>query len=283
LRWKANQNYSIHRCFARMRHAACNKSRTRKKSRRQRAGPTLQAPVSLVRPRTRLLAILSLLAHAGEVFRPCAEEPHWDLGMTLVLALPWIAKSEDCDFPFGGKATMLRRIPCVTFLLLLAASSLWTQTTPSNPPSGSNQQPRPGRQGGQEPCWQVAGIQKSAMEQIWAIERETHSQVETVCSNSSLTPQQKHEQVHQLRDQSRQKVEGLITPEQNKALESCRQQHGWEHQGSHEGGCEGHGQHQGGWQRQGGSQNGGSSSGYQGNGAPANNTSPPPNSSAPQN
>lgn len=142
-----------------------------------------------------------------------------------------------------------------------------------------------GRQGGQEPCFEVAGIQKNVMEQIWSLERETHSQVETVCSNSSLTPQQKHEQVHELREQTHQKVDSLITPEQAKALESCRQERGMEHQGMHGegGGCgEGQRQGQGGWQRQGGSQNGnpnGGSPNSQNNGNRWNNNSQSSNSS----
>jgi hypothetical protein len=175
-------------------------------------------------------------------------------------------------------------------MLVLAASSLMAQTY-SSPNSSSNSsspnpQQRMGRQGGQEPCFEVAGIQKSAMEQVWSLERETHSQIESVCSNSSLSPQEKHEQVHQLREQTHQKIESLITPEQDKALESCRQERGMEHQGmrGEGGGCgEGQRQGQGGWR---GSQNGGGSpnsqNNSQNNGNRWNNNSQSSNSS-PQN
>jgi Spy/CpxP family protein refolding chaperone len=179
---------------------------------------------------------------------------------------------------------VLRKIFCSLAMLVLAASTLKAQSSPSNSNSSPNPQMRNGRQGGQEPCFEVAGIQKSTMEQIWSMERETHSQVEAVCSNSSLTPQQKHQQVHELREQAHQKMAGMLTPEQDKALESCRQERGMEHQGMHGdgGGCEGQGQRQGGWQRQGGSQSG-SSPNSQNNNSNHWNNSQPSNSSASQN
>jgi len=95
------------------------------------------------------------------------------------------------------------------------------------PPANSSPSPaRPaGRRGG-EPCWQQAGVQKSAIEELWSIQRETHSQIESICSNSSLTPQQKHQQVQEIREQAHQKIEGLITPEQQKTLVACRQARG---------------------------------------------------------
>ena len=52
----------------------------------------------------------------------------------------------------------------------------------------------------QEPCWQVAGIPKSAMEQRRAITRATTSQVESVCADSSLTQQQKRDKIRQIHE-----------------------------------------------------------------------------------
>jgi len=107
------------------------------------------------------------------------------------------------------------------------------------------------------------------MEQRWSFERETHSQVEAVCSNSSLTPQQKREQVRDIRQQAHQKMEGMITPEQEKALTACQQQRGEGHPGGGRmreegGGC-------GEWNRNGQRPNGNSGS------------APPPGNSSPQN
>jgi Spy/CpxP family protein refolding chaperone len=112
---------------------------------------------------------------------------------------------------------MLQKFFCFAVLLLISAMPMLAQSSsPSTTPST-----RPARQ---QPCWQVAGIEKSAMEQRWALERETRLQVEAVCTNSSLTPQQKRQQVRDIREQARQKMEGILTQEQEQALTACQQQ-----------------------------------------------------------
>ena len=154
--------------------------------------------------------------------------------------------------------------------LLCSGLSLAQSSSTTTPPA----QARPGGRGGNgEPCWQQAGIQKSVMEQRWSIERETRSQIEGICSNSSLTPQQKHQQAHEIREQGRQKMEGLVTPEQEKTLTSCQQERGMNHPGGGQGmggGC-------GEWQHNGANGNpNGAPSGGNGNG------NPPPPSSTPK-
>lgn len=91
---------------------------------------------------------------------------------------------------------------------------------------------------GGTPCWQQAGIDKSVMEQRWALEKDTRSQVEAVCSNSSLTAQQKQQQAREIRQQSKTKMEGLVTSDQEKALTACQQQHGMNHSGMGSGGSQ---------------------------------------------
>jgi hypothetical protein len=86
------------------------------------------------------------------------------------------------------------------------------------------------------PCWQVAGVEKSVMEQRWALERDTRSQVSAVCSESSLTPQQKQQKAREIRAQAKQKMEALMTPDQEKKLTACQQERGMSHPGGGEGG-----------------------------------------------
>lgn len=160
-----------------------------------------------------------------------------------------------------------RHIFAIASLLLcavpaVAQSSQQNSASPQNQPQGQSQQPQNMRRGNFSPCWQQAGIQKSAMEQRWAVERETRSQVQAVCSNSSLTPQQKRQQVTEIRQQGRQKMEGLITPEQEKTLTACQQERGMGHPG---GGHEGMGGGCGEWQ------NGGP---HPGSGTPGSGTAP---------
>jgi Spy/CpxP family protein refolding chaperone len=114
----------------------------------------------------------------------------------------------------------------ITFLFVLGAASLMAQTMPpgSMPPVRQGQGGM-GRRGG-PPCWKQAGISQSAMQQERQIQQNTRSQVEAVCANSSLSPQQKHEQIRQIHEQARRQMESIITPQQHQALESCRAQRG---------------------------------------------------------
>lgn len=112
-------------------------------------------------------------------------------------------------------------------VLLLCTVTVFAQNTPpqSTPPADSNPSPvRPAHPGNPGPCFQKAGIDRSVIEQLMSLNREAHSQIQSICSNTSLTPQQKHHHVQQIHQQAHQKVEGLITSEQEKTLVACRQQ-----------------------------------------------------------
>ncbi|MGA2018983.1 MAG: hypothetical protein ABSH02_00215 [Candidatus Sulfotelmatobacter sp.] len=102
-----------------------------------------------------------------------------------------------------------------------------------NPPSSAPGQTR------QEPCWRQAGISRTVMEEHRSIETDAHSQLASVCENSSLTPQEKQHQVREIRQQAQQKIDALITPEQQSALHSCQQQRaaGSANGGHHHGGA----------------------------------------------
>lgn len=155
---------------------------------------------------------------------------------------------------------MLRKlfIPCV---LLVCAIGVVGQSTP---PADST--PSPAHPGNVGPCFQKAGVDRSVMEQLFSIQRESHSQIQNVCSDTSLTPQQKHQQVRQIHQQTHQKIEGLITPEQEKALMACRQQ---QRGGNHPGRQLGMGGGCGEWGG-GGARRGGPNSGNQGSGGSSN-------------
>ena len=105
---------------------------------------------------------------------------------------------------------------CV-FVLFSCTLYIWAQVTP---PVVT----RPGRQPRVEPCWQQVGISKSAMEERTAIQRETHAQVEAVCANTSLTPQQRQQQIRQIHEEAKQRMEALVSPAQQEALHACQQE-----------------------------------------------------------
>jgi hypothetical protein len=135
--------------------------------------------------------------------------------------------------------------PCRLALWALLAGTIVTvalaQTITPLPPvrnpraTGTNPAGRPK----QEPCWQVAGISKASMEQRRALQRQTKAEVESVCANSSLTLQQKREEIRAIHERERQQVNGLITPQQEEAMKSCQASRG--HGGGGHGGFGGGG------------------------------------------
>jgi len=88
-----------------------------------------------------------------------------------------------------------------------------------------------------KPCWEVAGISKSAIADRRRIEQENRSQVQSVCNDSSLNEQQKREKIREIRQQSHQQIEGLVSPQQQEALKACQK----ERAAARGGGSAGHG------------------------------------------
>ena len=120
----------------------------------------------------------------------------------------------------------------VTVLTLLGTYPLVAQTaaTPASPRGTTPTH--------QKPCWQQAGISQSALQQRKQIEESTHSQIESVCSDSALTPQQKQQKIHQIHEQAQKEAAGAISPQQEAALKSCRESRG---EAPHMGGMHGGG------------------------------------------
>ncbi len=115
--------------------------------------------------------------------------------------------------------------PNPLLLALAAAIVLSTSPLPAQtpfPPRGTVPRKAP-RQPRQTPCWEQAGISKSAIERRRQIQQETRAQVEAVCADSALTMQQKLEKIREIRQRARQESEGLITPQQQEALKACQQ------------------------------------------------------------
>ena len=131
--------------------------------------------------------------------------------------------------------------PCKVALSALLAgmfvSSAVAQTVTPLPPirgghpgsTGTTTHPR------KEPCWEVAGISKANMEQRHALAKQARAEVESVCANSSLTLQQKREEIRTIHEREKQQANALVTPQQEEALKACQESRG------HGGGHGGHG------------------------------------------
>lgn len=116
----------------------------------------------------------------------------------------------------------------IIFSLTLASVGAQVPVRPAVPP-GARPVPRPH----QEPCWQVAGITPSAIQERRALAQQARSQVESVCANSSLSIQQKRQEIQQIHARERQQIDAIITPAQREAMRSCQESRG---NGGHVGG-----------------------------------------------
>lgn len=128
----------------------------------------------------------------------------------------------------------LSRLLLFSGLAVLAVAQVPVRPTP--PPASSPQ----ARRARSEPCWQVAGVTKSALQQRRAIAQQARQEIASVCANSSLSLAQKRQQIQQIHRQERQQIDAIITPAQQQTMRSCQEQrHTGHSSGGHVGG--GHG------------------------------------------
>src|SRR5260370_37116354 len=90
----------------------------------------------------------------------------------------------------------------------------------TGPPAASRPTPRPRV----EPCWAVAGVSKSAIQQRRVVAQQARQEVEAVCANSSLSIPQKRQQIQQIRQRERQGIDTIIPPAQQADIRACQEQ-----------------------------------------------------------
>lgn len=110
------------------------------------------------------------------------------------------------------------------------AGNVTAQVPIRGPVNGTGPTSKPARQ---EPCWEVAGISKATLQQRRTLAQQARAEVAAVCSNASLSIQQKRQQIRQIRERERQEVDGLISPAQQAAMRSCQEQRSGAHGGGH--------------------------------------------------
>jgi len=116
------------------------------------------------------------------------------------------------------------RFPGWRALVFVALSCLLARAQATMPKAGVppvRAQAPANRAPHQPPCWQQVGISKAAIDQRRSIEQNTRAQVEAVCADSSLTTQQKHARIKEIRQQARAQVESIISPQQQQELKAC--------------------------------------------------------------
>ena len=118
---------------------------------------------------------------------------------------------------------MLLRKALGSTLLIFSAMAIYAQSAvpvphvpvPGLPGHHAPTQPQ------QPPCYQVAGVSKAAIQERQNVARSANAQVEAVCANASLTPQQRAQQIRQIRQRQRAEMDAIVTPQQQEAINAC--------------------------------------------------------------
>ena len=125
--------------------------------------------------------------------------------------------------------SLIASIIISSIMVVLVLAGLGS-AVPSSAQTNAQRAQRPTRvQVHQEPCWQQVGISKDVIDQREAVARETRSQVQAVCADSSLTDPQKKQKIHAIHQESKQKVAGLMTEQQQQDLQSCQKERAANH------------------------------------------------------
>jgi hypothetical protein len=104
------------------------------------------------------------------------------------------------------------------------AGSTGTQGAAAENPASNQDTPGATAPSGGAACWQQAGISPKAMRTQRAIMKNAKAQIQKVDEDSSLTPQQQRRQIRQIRQNAKQQIGRVVTPEQEKALRECQRQ-----------------------------------------------------------
>jgi hypothetical protein len=130
--------------------------------------------------------------------------------------------------PTGGTGMPKHALSLNTCLFVVVGFAAISQRAAAQTLPIHVQEPLPGHPGTvarspqPPPCWEVAGISKSAMGQRRAIQQRTRSEVEAVCADPSLSPQQRQQKIRQIHEQDKQELDALVSPQQMEALKSCQ-------------------------------------------------------------
>jgi hypothetical protein len=121
-----------------------------------------------------------------------------------------------------GKTVLSALLAGIVLWAALGESAAAQVPTRTTPPVATKPTPRPRV----EPCWEVAGVAKSVIEQRRTITQQARQEVEAVCANSSLSMRQKRQQIQQIHQRERQEIDAIITPAQREAMRACQEQRG---------------------------------------------------------
>jgi hypothetical protein len=133
--------------------------------------------------------------------------------VVLVLALPSLAQSAQKTPTTPLEQSSPLASPAET---TPQASAEPAQPQPAPPRAGTR---RPARQ---SPCWRIAGISPSMVNQRWQIEADAKAKIGAVCSNDSLDPKQKADKLRQIDEQTTREIAKIIPAKQLGEFKTCQ-------------------------------------------------------------
>jgi hypothetical protein len=123
--------------------------------------------------------------------------------------------------------TLLLSVPLLAQSSQNAPADPAPQSSPQAPAESEQARPLPpsarsARMERKPPCWREAGIAPATMNQRWQIEDSAKGKIRAVCSDSSLAPDKKHEQIRQINEQTEQEIANIIPAKQFEAFKTCQ-------------------------------------------------------------
>lgn len=108
------------------------------------------------------------------------------------------------------------------------SSQAGSETPPQAPAESPHPEPngrtaRYGRRGPHPtPCWKVAGIAPTAVNQRWHIEDDAKGKIQEVCSDPALNAGQKREKIREINAHTEQEIAKIIPAKQLDAFKGCQ-------------------------------------------------------------
>jgi hypothetical protein len=81
---------------------------------------------------------------------------------------------------------------------------------------------RPRRRARPVPCWRQAGMTPEMVNQRWKLEDSQKTRIAAVCSEPSMSAQQRHERIQQIQVETDQAIARLIPTKERQAFNQCQ-------------------------------------------------------------
>ncbi len=105
-------------------------------------------------------------------------------------------------------------------------SSQPTAQSPAESPDadtgGDETAARPRRRARPIPCWRQAGLTPEMVNQRWKLEDAQKNRIAAVCSEPSISAQQRHERIQQIQVETDQAIARLIPTKERQAFNQCQ-------------------------------------------------------------